>query len=193
MAEDVEDQLVTVTEEETGEDIDSLRIPVKVQRGNKALTEHQRIVDFMGLTGAQHVGQYELEKYLSDNHYTVYPLTAVEKYMNGKVSQFPKVKRRKRYSTTTITVKWRWVAMRSGQCGWDNKTGRPIVYQQTIPVEVLMTAEKIFRDLGDRVEFQVTEVYKHKSVVHADPFLCVTAPGLQRYVIERWDEPAFRR
>lgn len=180
-------------------DIDELKTSIKVSAGKGAAAEHQRITNRLGLFGAQPINQLELEHYLHDNGYDVYPLGKVVEYMDGKVNEVPKQVitkkirmghwgRRTRTTTTTRKAKWRWILIQDAV--------------QVIPVEVLMTCEKIINDLGARVDLEVTEIYESVTTrskessgrpLHMDPFLCVTAPGCPKFVIERWDEPAFRR
>jgi hypothetical protein len=53
-----------------------------------------------------------------------------------------------------------------------------------------MTVDKLVELLGPATRFYVADLTRIK--VKCDPFLAVTAHGCPLYVIERWDEPAFR-
>ncbi|MDQ6733638.1 MAG: hypothetical protein M3Z35_05885 [Nitrospirota bacterium] len=61
------------------------------------------------------------------------------------------------------------------------------IYNKPIPEEILPTIARIVDRFPD-AEFYVTDIDEFK-----DPFLGVTVPGSDTlFVIERWDEPAFR-
>lgn len=61
-------------------------------------------------------------------------------------------------------------------------------YAKPIPFPVLEVMARIRNTFGDRVGLFISDY----AEVKPDPFLMVTARGLPAYVIERWDEPAFR-
>ncbi len=61
-------------------------------------------------------------------------------------------------------------------------------YARAIPQAVLMTVKKLKDRFKDAVQFYASDY----EVRDPDPFLMVTGPGLDYYVIERWDEPGFR-
>lgn len=187
------EELIEEVRAEEIEDIDSLKVPVRVTVGKKALAEHQRIINRLGIHGANGLTPMDIEKYLQDHSYEVYPPESVKKYMDRKVAEInAKTSRRRNSYYSSSTNKWRWVPLRMAQ----SRNGA--FCKQVVPVEVLMTAEKIFNDLGDQITFEVTEIYKSArrmptsgTLVHGDPFMCVRV-GNNRYILERWDEPGFR-
>lgn len=61
------------------------------------------------------------------------------------------------------------------------------VYDKTIPLEVLKDVKKIVDKFHDTVAFYVSDY----AVPHPDPFILVTAPGMDRIVFGVWDEPGF--
>lgn len=174
--------LVVETEEEL---IDLEKVPVRVSIGSKAPAEHRRITNKLGLAGSTKLLTVELAEWLKKNGYSAYPIESVDKYMRSKVREAGR-----------SGIAWRWVPLRKLQAravkdgGYSNEH----FYENTVPVEVLMTVEKIFNHFGDQVVFEVTDVYSRPSrrSIDADPFLAVRAPGGQRFILERWDEPGYR-
>lgn len=66
-------------------------------------------------------------------------------------------------------------------------------YTQAVPrpvLERIATLNKLVPHLVYLVAAENTSV---NGAVGGDPFLGVTCPGMRIYVIERWDEPSFRR
>jgi hypothetical protein len=68
-----------------------------------------------------------------------------------------------------------------------NPVRKSNAYTRPLPQAVLMTVKKI-RDKFRDALFYASDY----EVRDPDPFLMVTGPGLDYYVIERWDEPTFR-
>jgi hypothetical protein len=173
------------------EDIDLQKVPVTISVGKKAPVEHRRLANKLGCIGGIKISAIELAEYLKKNHYSVYPMESVNRYMAGKVKEINDQRKR-----GTAAKAWRWIPLRKAQAVKQDRYDRTttLYYRHTVPVEVLMTVEKIFDELGDQVIFEITDVYTKvvKETVSADPFLAVTAPGCARFVLERWDEPGYR-
>ncbi len=181
---------------------DSLaKVPVFIDLAATMDVEYQRIASKIGTSYAEPIKQFRLESYLRDNHIDVYPLSKVTAFMNKKAASIPEVRSRdwRRRETVTKMV-WTWFPLRPADV--DGRPGRVKldVYDKPVPVAALMTVEKIVDDLGAGVHFYVADLKKETKThqhttpapTNVDPFLCVTAAGCPLYVIERWDEPAFR-
>ena len=65
-------------------------------------------------------------------------------------------------------------------------------YQKPVPFPVLLRAEEICSAFPRGVTFFVSDALNEEEVAIRDPFLAVSLDGQTFYVIERWDEPAFR-
>lgn len=109
----------------------------------------------------------------------VYDDKTVRAYMN----KMYKKRVRNAWTGGTTETFWSWVELRS--------------YKSLIPYPVLLTIEAIQKefkpgkDVGNSL-FEATYVDVRK-VVKPDPFLRVSVDrGVTWFIIERWDEPAFR-
>lgn len=144
--------------------------------------------------------QAELEAFLAEEGLTVYPIASVVAYMNNLM--------RKLNETDPIAFgalggawSWHWKPLGASSamvraaddddqelatdCDIPFRSER---YAKAIPYPVLLVIQRIRERFGDRVGVFISD-YDQKD---PDPFLMVSAPGLPAYVIERWDEPAFR-
>lgn len=132
--------------------------------------------------------QARLETFFAEEHIEVYPLDKVAAYMQNLALK---------ESTPGNRLVWVWKPLRqqdalNGGAGPGfPPTGGSIsaaLYPKAVPFPVLLTVKRIMERFGAAVKFFVSDYEVRKP----DPFLMVTAPGLPQYVIERWDEPAFR-
>lgn len=161
------------------------KVPVSVtiakMRGN---AEYTRLASKLGTRYAEKFDTRALAKYLKDHDIQVYPLADVREYL-GRICKEKQEK--SRYGTN---FRWLWHPLRAvdktDNFTYRNGSKAAQIYPHPVPVEVLMTVDKIVMDLGARPKFYVTKVQNF-----SDPFLGVTAGG-QMFVIERWDEPTFR-
>lgn len=113
----------------------------------------------------------ELRAFLIENSIEVYTELAVYKYM------------------TRITPgghEWGWVPL--NERARQNATRMTDHYTKPIPTPVLLTMERIIDAFAD-AKFQVTDISR---IERPDPFLRVSVDGETWFIIERWDEPAFR-
>ncbi len=67
---------------------------------------------------------------------------------------------------------------------------RAEAYKKPIPLPVLLTAKEVAQQFPDALMFVSDELYKNERVIY-DPFLLVVIGG-EKFIIERWDEPAYR-
>ena len=182
-------------------DIDALKVPVYVTVNTPKLEkEYRRISNKIGTVFADTLTTQDLAKYLADSNMTVYPMDKVRSYLEKKMEELPKPRvsrRRGSFYGSQPRWAWNWMALRE-QDVLKKKGNFSKLYSNTnkpVPVEVLMTVEKIIDDLGpSRVHFYVSEFVKaaRPTPQIVDPFLAVCANTSKLYVIERWDEPGFR-
>lgn len=131
---------------------------------------------------------------LCENGLRVYPYDKVELYLDmmfGRPCGCPPDALGHYRECST----WGWHPLREkddGQLvsGHSSANGRIQrgVYQQAVPLPVLLTVEKIVEAVPD-VYFYVSGRIVPQT---DDPFLAVSARGMSMLVIERWDEPSFR-
>lgn len=95
----------------------------------------------------------------------------------------------------TPTVVWGWRPLREkdrsalGQVQYNGRVQRSApIYSKPIPYPVLRTVKAV-RDACPSATFYVSDEMHAEAI--PDPFLLVIVAG-QEFVIERWDEPAFR-
>jgi hypothetical protein len=180
-------------------DIDSEKVPVMVlTNAPKLEKEYRRISNKLGTTFAEKLHTAELAKYLADNAMTVYPIDKVKSYLEKKMGELPKPRRDPYGYSSSARWTWNWMALRE-QDILKTSGNFSKMYSDTnkpVPVEVLMTVEKIVDDLGpSRVHFYVSEFVKAAKPTPriVDPFLAVCVSTNKLFVIERWDEPGFRQ
>jgi hypothetical protein len=129
----------------------------------------------------------KLKMVLSGEGIEVYNYTAVSKYLDSK---HPCEER-------SDFGGWSWVPLRGDDMNknfmgsnWQNRAiDNTRVYQEAVPLPVLMTVKKILDRVPEAVFFVSSQ---RRQRPHGDPFLMVAVPGSQGYVVERWDEPGFR-
>lgn len=117
--------------------------------------------------------------FLRDENIPVYNIEDVTQYLNHKVGK----------------GSWHWSAVYPKHLpikGGTNINGIPIgrwdVYNQKIPSPVLETIHKI-RTVFPDMEFCIST----PGTLYEDPFLAIHANDIDFFVVERWDEPAFRQ
>jgi hypothetical protein len=176
-------------------DIDAEKVPVIIASNiPKVEREYRRISNKLGTAFAEPLHTTDLVKYLAGNSMTVYPMEKVRIFLNKKLKSLPKVKQGRWDSPAKWT--WNWLALRDQDVL--KKTGnfsKLYAGSKPVPLEVLMTVEKIADDLGPtRVHFYVSDFVKAERPTPrlVDPFLAVCVNTTKLFVIERWDEPAFR-
>ena len=191
----VEESLLVEPE---GFDIDAERVPVIVQpNAPKLEREYRRISNKLGTAFAEPLHTIDLTKYLADNAMTIYPMDKVKKYLDLKVAEMPKTRRDPWGGGSSARWTWNWLALREQDVVKKSGNFSKLYGTKAIPVEVLMTVEKIADDLGaTRVHFYVSDFVKaaRPTPKPVDPFLavCASSATAKLFVIERWDEPAFR-
>ena len=176
-------------------DIDAEKVPVIVVTNTPKLEkEYRRISNKLGTSFAETLHTNDLAKYLAENSMTVYPLDKVKAYLLRKMADLPKP--RDSWGSGARWT-WNWMALRD-QDVLKSSGNFSRLYEdpnKPVPVEVLMTVEKIVDDLGPtRVHFYVSEFVKAARPTPrvVDPFLAVCANTSKLFVIERWNEPSFR-
>ena len=176
-------------------DIDAQKIPVIVVTNTPKLEkEYRRISNKLGTSFAETLHTNDLAKYLAENSMTVYPLDKVKAYLLRKMADLPKP--RDSWGSGARWT-WNWMALRD-QDVLKSSGNFSRLYEdpnKPVPVEVLMTVEKIVDDLRPtRVHFYVSEIVKAARPTPrvVDPFLAVCANTSKLFVIERWNEPSFR-
>jgi hypothetical protein len=180
---EVEDTLLAEVEEA----IDSKKIPVSIIIGQKVDKEYRRLACKLGTHYRAPLTLQELTSYLAKNSITVYPASAVKSYMQKRIDELPKPKGYSKWA-------WKWYALRFSDMRIKGDKMVRELYKKPVPVEVLMAAEKIADDLGSGVRFYVSDIAKNERPTQrdVDPFLAVSCDAVPRFIIERWNEPAFR-
>jgi hypothetical protein len=124
-------------------------------------------VDMVIQRGKMLARNLQFREFLAENGITVYAEPAVEKYMA---------------SVTPYGKRWGWLGVTAP---YSDMAG---TYRKPIPEAVLMVMAKI-RDAYKDVRFEITDI---SDMPKPDPFLRASVDGNEWYIIERWDEPAFR-
>ena len=126
----------------------------------------------------------ELAKIVREETLGLYPYEDVVRYLDKQVEKLTNSRSDRWHSL----YRWRWHPVKEYPSS--HRYDAPFdsrVYNRPIPPEVLPTIARIVDRFPD-AEFYVTDIQEFK-----DPFLGVTVPGSDTlFVIERWDEPAFR-
>jgi hypothetical protein len=144
--------------------------------------------------------RHRLVQFMLENNIEVYPLAIVEKYLDSKfgIPSYPP-------SESGWEPKWSWHPLRSADVGkltiiTDNERSlngqieKGQSYRKIVPLPVLETVDRIathFAGSEPALHFYVADAAVPSE--EKDPFLAVTAMGIEFLVIERWDEPSFRR
>ena len=127
----------------------------------------------------------ELAHVIQEECLGTYPYEDVVRYLDKRVEELRKKQSRPHYYYT----EWRWHPAKeySSHRSLSNPRFDCWVYNKPIPPPVMLTIAKILQRIDD-AEFYVTDIREYK-----DPFLGVTVTGSETlFVVERWDEPAFR-
>ncbi len=126
----------------------------------------------------------DLAKVVREETLGIYPYEDVVCYLDKQVEKLAGSRSNRWHSFH----EWRWHPVKEYRSSHRYESpfdGR--IYNKPIPPEVLPTIERIVDRFPD-AEFYVTDIQEFK-----DPFLGVTVPGSETlFVIERWNEPAFR-
>lgn len=149
------------------------------------LSEYQRVAKKIGydcIEARTKLGEADLLEFLNAECISIYDIAQVTAYMNHIIAEM----NAQQCAFISHLYNWQWVSVRSG--AKSNGFGATS-YTKPIPYPVLCTMEKLVDRFGDQVEFHVTDIVQ---VPKPDPFLAVSIPGGQKFVIERWDEPKFR-
>lgn len=141
--------------------------------------EYSRVAEAIGLSSFATTNE-KMRRVLRDENIPVYPLIDVISFLDKKLGD-----------------KWEWRGLRDVDAkhlgGWfihatdDHRRVNfsKEQYTQRVPLPVLFTVQKIAA--------LVPEAYFYVSATEDDdPFLLVTAQQMGSFVVERWDEPAFR-
>ncbi|HUC02206.1 MAG TPA: hypothetical protein VMA75_04915 [Candidatus Paceibacterota bacterium] len=177
-------------------------VPAKVQLqptiGEAELADYMKLADKVKFAPPELL-RHRLIQFLLENHVEVYPLQSVEKYLDQK---FGKPVSQDGYDTS-YEHKWGWHPLRAEDDGKlvnhkerkeNGHIQKGATYRKIIPAPVLETTDLIathFAGSEPTLHFYVADAVVPS--MERDPFLGITAVGLNFIVIERWDEPAFRR
>jgi|SRR5579859_1297306 len=145
------------------------------------MTEYQALAKKIGYhcpEADRELAAADLVEFLHTEGITAYDLRAVTDYMDAVVLRMNE--------GGWGPHAWGWFPLRNVDC---SRAFSPPPYSKRIPMPVLLTIEKLVDKFGASVRLEVSDIY---TVPKADPFLAVSVPGGERYVIERWDEPGFR-
>jgi hypothetical protein len=172
------------------------RVPIP-KLTKKQIEQERPSVEYLALatklgTGFQTTLTRErMEDILRENGLAAFPLDRVAAFMTAKVVKLNRGKRRH-----WRAFAWGWHPLT--QADLDHRPTRMMktltkVYRRRVPIEVLMTVDKLREEIGSQAKFFVADIYSQREPApKEDPFLAVTAKGLPLYIIERWNEPAFR-
>ena len=131
-------------------------------------------------------GNGSLRRTLYAEGIPIYPLDAVASWLQAHVSE---------------GETWGWFPLRNtdyvfmlegNRRGLASQNGslRRAQYEKPVPLPVLLTVDRLTTQLPGDLRFFVSDTAKYQ-----DPFLAVMerASMQEFYIIERWDEPGFRR
>lgn len=165
------------------------------------LAEYKALVAELGVNDSA-VRNAEFRQFLSDECISVYDYGRVSEFLDKKLKA-------ERKASDEETLQWVWKPIIKPRRPTEDEAERllsaswfsrifvagsmgdglsSLIYERPIPHAVLLTVKKIRDKFGDKVQFYASDY----ELPRPDPFLMVTGPGLDRYVIERWDEPTFR-
>lgn len=153
--------------------------------------EYQRVATKVGFA-PRGLKSNELRQYLRDAGIRVYPMDAVQKYLNGKYGE----------ADGQRGAKWVWKPLRSADGlsihgAWQSGhlvngavAREQAPYGKPVPLPVLLTVERIADKFPDALFF-VSDEYDAPPI--GDPFLAVVyGEDSEPVIVERWDEPVFR-
>lgn len=157
--------------------------------------EYARVAKEVGFTTNGAFLQQRLLRFFSENGICVCLYAKVETYLDSKFG-----KARSSYgSTDTSERTWGWRPLRPQdikEVSFDPGIGRNGEfltrngsYMREVPLPVLLTVAKISKEFPE-IHFYVSDQITARD--RTDPFLMVTATGVDLLVIERWNEPSFR-
>jgi hypothetical protein len=164
---------------------------------------YKQLVQELGVDDSA-IRNYEFRKFLNDEGIEVYPYEKVAAFLDAKLlkeapkqhlvwvwkplnSGYPAAPRDRRLPTVLSGLMSFTVTIGGAEYTAQDPSHQSRAYCRAIPQAVLMTVKKIKDRFKDAL-FYASDY----EVRDPDPFLMVTGPGLDYYVIERWDEPAFR-
>lgn len=148
--------------------------------------QYRSLAADLGLN-AQALDSERFKGFISERGLTVYSRPQVDEYLHHKYA-LPK-------SNVTSLVQWGWRPLRAvdqvkghadAKNGVVQRGATP--YSKPIPYPVLLTVKDI-RDSFPSARFYVSDEMHAERI--PDPFLLVEIGG-ESFVVERWDEPAFR-
>lgn len=156
------------------------------------LAEYVRMADAIGWSPASLLEQ-RLRNFFEEIGICIFPYEKVEAYLDQK---FGKCK--EPYSSDTT---WGWrplrqvdIDVRNDELFLRKRNGMTLnaeYYHGPIPPPVIMTVEKVAAQFPG-AHFFVSDVPTQADRTQYDPFLAVSAPGMNFLVVERWEEPGFR-
>jgi len=159
--------------------------------------EYAQLATKLGVAARPKMRDLRLRNLLAEEGISVYPLEAVERYMR---------------SITPPNKAWVWMPVRACDVTPDggnqhylvwgvsrenwrtfNIIGKEFLgaqYSKPLPLPVLQTMGNLVERMPEGLVFLVTDII---DVPKPDPFLAVRLKdSTELFVIERWDEPAFR-
>ena len=128
----------------------------------------------------------ELAKVVREETLGIYPYEDVVRYLDKQVEKLAGSRSDRWHSFH----EWRWHPVKEYSSRHYRSGSRfdASIYNKPIPQEIVPIIARIANRFPD-AEFYVTDIQEFN-----DPFLGVTVPGSDTlFVIERWDEPAFRQ
>ena len=168
------------------------RVPVEPLMSDDIRQEYIEKAKILGVVNGA-LKEEMLIALLKENGIRIYPYNKVEEYLNQMFGHPCKCRPGTVHFNECRT--WGWHPLREIDDGKlisnrlvANGTIQRGTYQQAIPLPVLLTVEKIVAAVPD-IHFYVSGRVVPRS---DDPFLAVTAAGMNMLIIERWDEPSFR-
>lgn len=158
--------------------------PEAVLVGNE-LAEYSHLADSIGWAPGCILDQ-KVKIFLAENNICVYPLAKVRDYLD------------KQFGVHNYHATWCWCPLRKDDRDANlhnqhesHRNGHIVDnrrYHGQVPMPVLVTVEKIHHAFPD-VHFYVSDAMQRED---GDPFLAITAVGMEMLVVERWNEPSFR-
>lgn len=169
-----------------------VRVSVEPRMSNDIRQEYIKKAKILGVFNGA-LKEEMLLAFLKENGISIYPYSKVEEYLDKMFGHPCKCPPGSNHYFECCT--WGWHPLREVDDGKLTST-RTVAngriergtYQQAVPLPVLLTVEKIVAAVPD-IHFYVSGRVVPRS---EDPFLAVTAVGMNMLIIERWDEPSFR-
>jgi len=167
-------------------------LPVSVSTLSTAeLTEYEDVCQSIGIKSpASVIGR--MLACLHDEKIPIYDLDEVRSFLNKKFGKGEWAWQGLRKIDVEHYVRWSsWNRQFQTETlafpgtAWHNSDR---VYSEAVPLPVLLTIQKVAK-----VAPEVMWYVSAPQVRGGDPFLMAFVPGCTPYIIERWDEPNFRR